>query len=181
MAHPVTDAKFFRIAEMAEDAGLRVEISRDLPIWELMPSPMHMLDAEAISQTIRPGRRAAEIGCGCHHIRDVAIRFPDGSLRRPDISVFCTRPPRTRQATTVIPTAVIEVVSPTSVMKDTQISPPFYLSHGVQDVFVYDPEALTVRHFHGEKANTFSVPADFETESGCIVGFPRPPEDPEVP
>lgn len=178
VASIVSDKEFLTLAAEAGEVGIRVEISGQLPIWEMMPSPMHMLDAQAISETIRPAPNAANSGCGCFHAQDMAIRFPDGSIRRPDISIFCTRPARTREAATLIPTAVVEVVSPTSHEKDIVISPPFYLSHGVRDVFVYNPETLTVIHFTSGPPQSHPIPTEFETASGCLVAFPLPPDNP---
>ena len=31
--------------------------------------------------------------CQCAHLSDVLIRFQDGSLKRPDIAIFCAEPP----------------------------------------------------------------------------------------
>lgn len=109
------------------------------------------------------------------------IRFRDGSIRRPDISIFCERPARTREATTLIPTAVVEVVSPSSVIKDLQISPPFYLAQGVKDVFVYDAEAQTVQHIRVDGRRILTVPAEALTESGCLIRFPKPPPEVKSP
>jgi Uma2 family endonuclease len=66
----------------------------------------------------------------------MAVRFPDGSIRRPDIGVFCERPAATQEATRTLPQAVVEIVSPGSDVKDLELSPPSYLRHGVLDVVV---------------------------------------------
>ena len=53
--------------------------------------------------------------------------------------VFCTEPPLTQEALTVVPEAVFEIVSPGSEFKDLQLSPPSYLANGIKDVVVVDP------------------------------------------
>ena len=165
------------VEEAAREAGLKIEIAGGLPIFEMMSSHKHNDDLLDISRAIRKGPRAEESGCGCFVSFDVTIRFPDGSYRRPDLSIFCTRPPRVRLAGTQVPTAVVEALSPSSIVKDTQISPDWYLSQGVRDVFVYDPEALTVDHIRASGRERHAVPVELETETGCLVGFPQPPED----
>lgn len=155
------------LAEAAWEKGLKIEIASGLPIFELAPSPMHNLDLQEIAKTVRKG----------HVCWNVTIRFPDGSYRRPDISIFCARPPRVRKAGTQVPTAVVEALSPSSIVKDTELSPNWYLSQGVRDVFVYDPEGLTVDHVRASGRERHAVPVELETETGCLVGFPQPPED----
>lgn len=39
------------------------------------------------------------------------MQFPDGSLRRPDVAIFCREPDEQDDAITLVPEAVIEVVS----------------------------------------------------------------------
>ena len=165
------------VEEAAREAGLRIEIAGGLPIFEMMSSHIHNDDLFEIAKTIRKGPRVSSSGCGCFVSTDVTIRFPDGSYRRPDISIFCTRPPRIRTAGTLVPTAVVEALSPSSIVKDTELSPAWYLSQGVRDVFVYDPEALTVDHIRASGRERHPVPVELETETGCLVGFPQPPED----
>ena len=59
------------------------------------------------------------------------MQFSDGSLKRPDISIFCREPDEQDDAVTLVPEAVIEVVSKGYEAKDLQIAPDFYLSRGV--------------------------------------------------
>lgn len=169
------------VEEAAREAGLKIEIAGGLPIFELMSSHLHNDDLLDIARNIRPGSRAEAGGCGCHVSYDVTIRFPDGSYRRPDISVFCVRPPRIRKAGTLVPTAVVEALSPSSIMKDVHLSPSWYLSQGVRDVFIYDPEGLTVSHIRAGGEERHKVPVELETESGCLVLFPQPPEEETAP
>lgn len=164
------------VEEAAHEAGFKIEVAQGLPVFEVMSSPMHNEDLFEIAKTIR---RAPGVpgDCGCHLLNDVTIRFPDGSYRRPDISIFCVRPPRVRAAVTLVPTAVVEALSPSSIVKDTVLSPDWYLSQGVRDVFLYDPEGLTVDHIRASGRERHAVPIELETETGCLVGFPQPPED----
>ena len=173
----LTEEEYMAVEEAAREAGLKIEIAGGLPIFQLAPAMIHQEDVFEIAKAIRKGPRAAESGCECYAAFDALVRFPDGSYRRPDISIFCTRPPRVRAATTLVPTAVVEALSPSSIVKDTQLSPEWYLSQGVRDVFVYDPEALTVDHIRAAGRERHTIPVELETETGCLVGFPQPPED----
>ncbi len=72
---------------------------------------------------------------------------------------------------------MVEAFSPSSRVKDVELSPSWYLSQGVRDVFVYDPEGLTVDHFRASGQTRYRVPIELETGTGCLVGFPQPHED----
>jgi len=62
----------------------------------------------------------------------VYISFPDGSLKLPDISIFCQEPKEDDEAIKQVPDAVIEVISKGYEAKDLEIGPHFYLSQGVK-------------------------------------------------
>ncbi|RYG15124.1 Uma2 family endonuclease [bacterium] len=173
----ISEEEFMGVAQAAHDIGLKIEIAGGLPIFELAPSIVHQGDLFEIAKSIRKGPRAETSGCACYVASDVLIRFPDGSYRRPDLSIFCSRPPRVRTAVTQVPTAVVEALSPSSIVKDVHLSPSWYLSQGVKDVFLYDPEGLTVAHIREGGEERHGVPTELETETGCLVGFPQPPED----
>ena len=89
---------------------------------------------------------------------NVYVQFPNG-LKRPDISIFCREPSEEEQENvlTLLPEAVVEVVSKGYEAKDLEIGPPFYLSQGVKDVLVLDPSTLLVLHLtHGKAARMVS-------------------------
>lgn len=152
----------------ADEVGIKLEIVQGMPIWEFLPSPMHTIDSKKIDRSIRPDP-SSDVGCECHSLEDVSIRFPDGSIRRPDIAVFCRLPERTRTSTTLVPEAVIELVSPGSELKDLQLSPTYYISQGVKDVIVYVPESGVVEHFRRDGHTLHRSPIDLRLECGCLV------------
>lgn len=158
-------------ALIADHAIRLLVLSNGKRIWEASPSPLHQMLIDDIRATIRPG--VADDGtpsdCGCHHIADVYIRLPDASLVRPDIAIFCTPPPRQRQALRVVPAAVIEVLSPNYEAKDTDDLPPIYLANGVQDVVAVDPERAQVIHFTADGQTRSPLPLALALRCGCRV------------
>ena len=163
-----TEEEFMAATAAADEIGIKLEIVQGMPVWEFMPSPMHTIDSKRIDRSIRPDP-SSDTGCGCHSLEDVSVRFPDGSIRRPDISVFCRLPERTRTSTTLVPEAVIEIVSPGSEMKDLQLSPGFYLAQGVKDVIVYEPESGVLEHFRRDGRAMHRSPVELALECGCLV------------
>lgn len=150
------DPKFLR----AEELGIRLEMVGGLPIWEPYPVWKHQKAVDRIRETIQ-----ADL-CSCVHASSVYISSPDGSLKRPDISIFCREPDE--DAITLVPEAVIEVISRGSEAKDLEIGPRFYLSQGVKDVVVFDPYTLVVLHVRRDGSQRLVSPVTISLECGCV-------------
>jgi Uma2 family endonuclease len=152
----------------ANELGIRLEIVNGLAIWEAQPLYRHQKHVERISSSIRPADDAVD--CACVHALDVYVQFPNG-LKRPDISLFCREPTEEEQdsALTLIPEAVIEVVSPGYEAKDLEIGPAFYLSQGVKDIIVFDPRTLLVLHIRQGHVSRQVAPQEIRLECGCAV------------
>lgn len=159
------DSKFLR----AEELGVRLEIVRGLPIWEPYPVYKHQKTVDRIRATIEPVQPATESEqkCLCVHAADVYISFPDKSLKRPDISIFCREPEEEEEAITLVPEAVIEVISKGYEVKDLEIGPQFYLSQGVKDVVVFNPYTMEVLHVQQHEEARHVSPVKLELLCGC--------------
>lgn len=159
------DPKFLR----AEDFGIRLEIVGGLPIWEPYPVYKHQKAVDRIRATIErvAASESGEDGCDCIHVSDVYVSFPDGSLKRPDISIFCREPEDEEAAIKLVPEAVIEVISKGYEAKDLEIGPRFYLSQGVKDVVVYDPYTLVVLHIRRDEVARHVSPVEISLSCGC--------------
>lgn len=156
------DSRFLR----ADELGIRLEIVGGLPIWEAHPVYKHQKAIDRIRATIRTDDQNSS-ACECVHASDVYITFPDGSLKRPDISIFCREPEEEEEAITLIPEAVIEIISRGYEAKDLEIGPHFYLSQGVRDVVVFDPYTLLVLHVRRDGVERKVSPVEIELECGC--------------
>lgn len=154
----------------ADELGVRLEIVGHLPIWEAHPIYRHQKAIDRIRATI--GKLSTEIvgqdqKCACVHVADVYVSFPDGSLKRPDIAIFCREPAEEDDAITLVPEAVIEVINKGYEAKDLEIGPHFYLSQGVKDVVVFDPYTLLVLHVRRDKVERLVSPVEILLECGC--------------
>ena len=165
----MTDADFAALLQRADEAGVRLELVGGLPLWEAAPARRHQQAVDHIRASIQPYPQATDTGggCACFHLADVYIRFPDGSLKRPDISIFCREPDELDEAITLVPEAVIEVVSPGYEAKDLEISPRFYLLQGVKDVVVFDPHTLFVLHMRKNGVTRQVSPVTITLACGC--------------
>jgi Uma2 family endonuclease len=152
----------------ADELGIRLEIVGGLPIWEASPVYKHQKAVDRIRATIEraPGEEG-EGDCQCVHVADVYVSFPDGSLKRPDIALFCREPEEEEEAIRLLPEAVIEVISKGHEAKDLEIGPRFYLSQGVKDVVVFDPYTLLVLHVRRDRVTRQVSPVEILLECGC--------------
>jgi Uma2 family endonuclease len=153
----------------ANELGIRLEIVAGLPIWEPHPVLKHQRAVDRIRASIAPALPQAgqPSGCGCVHVGDVYISFPDGSLKRPDISLFCREPDEEEEAITLVPEAVIEIISKGYEAKDLDIGPQFYLAQGVKDVVVFNPYTLLVLHVRRDQVQRHVSPVTIDLECGC--------------
>lgn len=152
--------------QRAEELGIRLEYVNGIPIWEASPVIRH----QRIIDRIRAGITAAageEDGCGCIHYADIYILFPDGSAKRPDISIFYAEPAEQDTMCETVPEAVIEVLSKGYEKKDTEISLPFYLSQGIRDVVILDPATNHISHYHDGRVDEYASPVQLTFACGC--------------
>lgn len=154
------------LCERADAAGVRLEIVGGLPLWEASPTRRHQQAVDQIRATIQPSPEHTG-GCACIHIADVYVRFPDQSLKRPDVSIFCREPDEQDEAITLVPEAVVEVISAGYEAKDLEIGPRFYLTQGVKDIIVYDPHTLVVLHVRRDTITRAVSPVAIALECGC--------------
>lgn len=150
----------------AEELGVRLEIVGGLPIWEAQPLYRHQKAVDRVRASIAP---ETDRDCACVHVADVYISFPDGSLKRPDIAIFCREPDEQDEAIRLIPEAVIEIISKGYESKDLQIGPPFYLDQGVKDVIVFNPYTFAVLHVRREAISEHRSPVSIRLTCGCTV------------
>lgn len=148
----------------AEQLGVRLEIVAGLPIWEASPVYKHQKAVDRIRATIQ---LKDESLCACVHVADVYINFPDGSLKRPDVSIFRREPDEEEEAIKLVPEAVIEVVSRGYEIKDIEIAPKFYLSNGVKDIIVFNPYTNEVIHTTADETRRGHSPYKVEMICGC--------------
>jgi Uma2 family endonuclease len=169
-SHPlphIDDSQLWDLFARAEEIGLRLEMTEAGITWEALPGYRHQRMSVDIASTIRPIKSGS--GCGCFWAPDVAIRFRDGQVKRPDISIFCQEPSEEEGFIHSVPTAVIEITSPGYEDKDLVAGPHIYLRNGVQDVLVLNRNSMEVHHWTQTGRRMVLSPQQFELASGCEV------------
>jgi len=156
--------------QQADAMGIRLEYINGIPIWEASPVIRHQRIVDRIRAGISPTQSANSQegnGCGCIHYADIYILFPEGSIKRPDISIFCTEPAEQDTMCETIPQAVIEILSKGYEKKDTEISLPFYLSQGIADIVIFDPATNRVSHYRNDRTDEHQSPVTLTFACGC--------------
>jgi Uma2 family endonuclease len=164
-------AKITTIADLDQllrEGAIRLEITGGVPTWEAFPGTRHQRTIDRIRASIAPiSEDDSGEACACAHLADVLIRFQDGSLKRPDIAIFCAEPPEQDEALTIVPQAVVEIISPGYEYKDLTLNPQFYLAQGVRDVVIVDPRSGVVMHYRADLVANYHRPVSIDFECGC--------------
>ncbi len=161
---------FPELIRAAEESNVRLEMIRGVAVWEASPVFLHQQEIKRIVNSIK---RLEGAVCACIDTQDTLFRFPDGSFKRPDVALLCAMPDAVDadEALSVIPAAVVEVLSKDYEYKDLVLSPPFYLENGVKDVLIFDPRTGVVLHHRPDwdVPQALTSPVQLVLECGCEI------------
>ncbi len=157
--------------QLLQEGVVKLEITGGVPTWEASPGSRHQWMIDRIRASIKP-TPDSKAECECTHLSDVLFRFKDGSLKRPDIAIFCSTPPIQDEALSVIPQAVIEIISPGYEYKDLELNPRFYLSQSIEDIVIVDPRSGAVTHYSLGNVLNHSTPVTLKLQCGCSCTVP---------
>lgn len=162
------DDPIWQLLVQADEVGVRLEMVGGTSVWEAFPGVKHQGTVNRIVRSLIKNESLHQ-GCVCHTYPDIYIRFPDGSLKRPDLSIYCEEIEEVSGATDQVPTAVFEVLSPGYESKDLHIGVPFYLANGVPEVILIAPVKRQAVHHTARGAEQISLPQRLILDCGCVV------------
>ena len=162
------EAKLAKLYALEEELGLRFELTDGGITWETFPGVAHQEIVFNV-QTSLDRRRTDRGDCECYQGADIDVVLADGTVKRPDVSVWCKRPKELEGFVHEVPEAVIEIVSPGYEAKDLLHGPPIYLRNGVKDVIVFDRAKGEVHHWGPEGHRIVPSPTVFDLACGCRV------------
>ena len=167
----MVSTKIIDLDQLLSEGAIRLEITGGVPTWETSPGARHQRVIDRIRASIKP-LPGSDKACECAHLSDVLIQFKDGSLKLPDIAIFCAEPPEQDEALTDIPQAVIEIINPGYEYKDLALNPQFYLAQDRQDVVIVDPRSKVITHYRTTKITHYRAPITIELQCGCSCAVP---------
>ena len=160
---------FQQQSQQLDEAGFRLEWVNGLATVEASPVFRHQTAVRRIENSIRP-QASDDAICQCVAASNVSIRFPDGSHKRPDIAIWCREPDEQDTEVTLLPEAVVEILSKGYEAKDLVIGVPFYQRVGISDILVFDPETNIVRHWrNGGNEKSYPSPVTLDLLCGCTI------------
>lgn len=164
MIPPLVREAFLAFDSDAPFEGVKLEVFDGFALWEVSGTVRHQNAVARVRASFDPR------GTGAIIFRDVSVEYPDGSLRRPDLSIWPSQPDEQDEPVRGVPLATIEFVAPGSERKDLELSPAFDLRMGVGTVVVLDPATGQVRHRRraGEWEEQLS-PVEMVFECGCVA------------
>lgn len=106
-------------------------------------------------------------------LQDVFVAFPAGSRPAPDISYWSAkrRPPVERGAVQSVPDLIIEVLSPSTRANDEGAKRELYMSSGVRELWLVDPDARTVTRVRPDAAPDAVFGEGATLRSELLEGF----------
>ena len=108
---PMDSAVLVKLIESVNGDGVRLEYVAGTPYWEMMPGARHHDALMSIWSRLTNERKGSS-DCGYFPYVELTLGFPDGSVKTPDLSIFCKRPTEREGLVHLIPEAVVEIVSP---------------------------------------------------------------------
>ena len=151
----------------ADAIGIKLEIVNGLAIWEASGTIQHQSAVDRIQKSIRPVNLSAG-GHSCFSYADIDIEFPDGSRKRPDISLFCVEPTELESLVKKVPDAVIEILSKDYEAKDREIGVPFYRRMNIRDIVLFDPRTGEILRISDGAEHLLKSPAAVTMQCGCV-------------
>ena len=122
------------------------ELIDGLP-YAMSPSPIgkhQFLVAELLYQLMNDFKKKTDSCGGCRVVSDLDWIVDDSTVLRPDIAVIC-KP--TGDFITAPPVLIIEIISPSTALKDRQIKFEIYQEQGVSYYIIADPQIKTFQIF----------------------------------
>ncbi len=146
--------------------------------WELWdgnpiamsPSPGVVHQRTVRRLTLQLDARLREAGCGCEVFFELDWRIDSGTVVRPDISVCCGD--LTGEWITRAPRLIIEVLSPSTAIKDRTAKRSLYEEQGVGFYILVDPETRSVEVLRRDDEGAFrsmSPDGSLDLGDGCRV------------
>jgi Uma2 family endonuclease len=156
--------------------GYRYELGKGIVEVSDVPHPSHFLVLQALRDQLTVYRLANSslVHCVTESMDSKILLESEQSERHPDISVYLTPPPDTKDIwSTWIPAIVVEIVSKTSIERDYREKPDEYLAFGIDEYWIVDSfkQQMTVHTRWRGRWKTRIVKPSQKYSPLCLPGF----------
>lgn len=178
LAHPVTHphVETDEFEMLQEDAGwgMAVElIAGEAVLMTPIAGPASSVQGELYIALRDWQRQTGDEGLV---LQDVFVAFPDGSRPAPDICWWSAarRPPITQGPMQGVPDLIVEVLSPSTRANDLGPKRDLYLTLGVRELWLVDPNAHTLTRAHPGDTPDQTLGSSDTLRSEILDGFALP-------
>jgi len=132
-----------------------------------MPSPRHQkISSKAISAFINA---LDQTNCPCEVYQPIDIKIAENTIVNPDIIIACQ--PIEGQYLDFPPGLVVEILSPSTHLKDRNTKFDLYQDFGIKYYLIIDPEKETIEVYQLDENGKYKLveTEEFEFEEGCNI------------
>ncbi len=133
-----------------------------------MPSPKHQFIANNLGAEFRSALKDKD--CHCQVYQPIDVKITENTVVNPDALIVCD--PITKQYLDFPPVLVIEILSPSTRLKDTHTKFELYQDFGIQYYLIVDPEEKIITTYQLKEEGKYEVRPDmksFELKDNCTI------------
>lgn len=132
-----------------------------------MASPRHQWIAGQIHTAFENEIRIKS--CNCRVYQPIDLKIDEATVVHPDLLIVCK--PIEKQFLDFPPDLVVEILSPSTRLKDQVTKLALYQDFGIRYYLIVDPETNTITYYEliNEKYQKMKKPSVFEVGDGCSI------------
>lgn len=133
-----------------------------------MPSPRYQLITGNIHTSFQ--NTLKNKGCSCKVYQPIDVKIEENTVVNPDVLIVCQ--PINKQYLDFPPLLVVEVLSPSTRLKDTHTKFELYQDFGIRYYLMVDPEEKKILIYQLNAEGKYGLQSDsasFELEEDCMI------------
>ena len=133
----------------------RWEIIEGIPYaMSPMPSPRHQRISSKLSVALEEALNDSN-SCACDVYQPIDVKITDNTVVNPDVLIVCK--PIEKQYLDFPPVLVVEILSPSTHLKDRHTKYDLYQNFGIKYYLIVDPEKETVEIYQLDENDKYAL------------------------
>lgn len=133
-----------------------------------IPSPQHQFVANNLGAEFRLSLKGKD--CACNVYQPIDVKIADNTIVNPDVLIVCQ--PITKQYLDFPPVLVVEVLSPSTKLKDKHSKFELYQDFGIRYYLMVDPEDQSILYYQLNEEGKYVLAKNlgsFELDEHCTI------------
>lgn len=133
-----------------------------------MPSPKHQRIASSLSRLFE-NTLAENKNCSCSVYQPIDVKIEETTVVNPDLLIVCQ--PINKQFLDFPPNLVVEILSPSTRLKDRNSKYTLYERFGIRYYLIIDPDKETIEVYRLNSAGVYELvdTAEFQLTDDCNI------------